>query len=127
MKNYIYIYIVCFLSSTGFAQLNTSPQIIINEIGLGSGPTDNFLELIILGEKLDLTDWQIDNYQDPNNPDQGYVSFSKDMPQLPLGTVIIIYNDENSISGIDPLYDYKLNQGGQFQIPFSSDLLNKIK
>ena len=121
-----------------FAQ---QPSLRINEISQGTGEKE-YVELIVIGtpstacspQTLDLRGWIFDDnngYLKAGNgtgiaPGSMRFSFTSLWQAVPVGTLILIYNDEDFDNSIIPAQDLSLTDGNcRLIIPVSSNLIEK--
>jgi len=110
--------------------------IIINELGNTTiSENGEFVEFFVLGadasphSPVNLSGWIIDdnnasNYFLGNEP--GHIRLSGTcFSQMPPGSIILIYNPDIQIEGIDPVNDGMPNEDGVFQLPITSACIEK--
>jgi len=119
------------ITSNVFSQVDQYPSVVISEISVGSRSASNYIELAVLkaenGSKtVDLSGWTIDNNQAYSKMNNGYIRMGKCFSSVPIGSVIIIYNDKSKFENINPKNKEELNKNKVYWIPISDSCLDKI-
>ena len=112
------------------------PGLIINELG-NTVPFSGaeYIELLVLGDpenpqdNVDLFNWTIDDNNNHGELDTGsetgLIRLGQCFNSVPPGTIILIYNDLETIYGINSFNNGMPNSSGFWQIPFSSSCILK--
>jgi len=117
--------------------LSPSGSVIINEVGNiaekeQGDQAGEFIELVVIGENplvpVDLRGFIIDDNHSPfvvNGSTPGHIRLGKCFVGLMPGTVILLYDNLRPFPGIHPANDGMPNADGVYQIPFSSNCIDK--
>jgi len=143
---FLFLFLLHFQAAL-FAQCETNLEglVIINEVGnfgqrvpISEEPFykhlyQEYIELLVIGSSdngfapIDINNWIIDDNNiasiDVGN-EPGHLRF-QNLPPIPPGSIILIYNDESPYDGIDKFKDGLPNEDGVYQIGFSSKYLFK--
>ncbi len=106
--NFFLINILCEAQSP-YAQ----SALIVNEINYNPQTEEAFIELLVpdngehIGEYVDLSGWIIDNYSDVSDDDNAMIRLGEDFSAVKPGTLIVLYDSENTHSAILSLSDFE--------------------
>jgi len=116
---------------------NISPaSIIINEIGNGNlGTFDEFVELVVVGsdqedDYVDLSGYIIDDNNfalDNIGNESGHIRLGECFASIKVGTIILIYDQDNVHSKIDPANDGHDQVNDVYQVPIGSTCIERYQ
>ena len=135
----ILLFLVFLFSSSPllFSQCEDDILVIINEIGNnGGGNSGEYVELLVVGDPntpespVDLSGWIIDDNNASvlykgNEP--GHIRLGDCFSSIDPGTLILIYDDERTGTGVNSSANGAPNANGVFQIPFNDNCIVKIE
>lgn len=116
-------------------------DVLINEVGLGNAFGGQFVEVFVTGLEsnsglVDLTGYILDDVNASsvvNSFQAGHVRLKGRLDSgedcfenVPAGTMILVYDDQNPPPGISPENDGLPNLNGIYQVPFSHPCIGKF-
>lgn len=131
MKKYKLLLPALFALTVLSAQNGELPPLIINEVGLMPNTYTKYIELVVAGNTInptasvDLEGWILDNNSDAFASDSVYVSLGAPFGNLPPGAIILLYDQANPHSNVNPQNDGLPNSSGVYQLSFNSSALNR--
>jgi len=135
IEKFVYKAPLAQIRSSSSQECLPSTQVFINEIGNGKRSSVNeFIELVVVGgssegDLVDLSNIIIDdnNFAEADvGNESGHIRLGDCFEAMPRGAIILIYDNKNVNSLINPQNDGFPNSEGFYQLPISSDCIEKF-